>query len=309
MGTELAVRNDLIVSLDDIQRLSKMFLATGFIKVERPGDAQQGIAELATKILAGREAGFEPFASVTGISIIKGRPTFGGNLFATAVKKSGKYDYRIREKTDKACTIEFFQLYGSKYESIHIETFTAEEARRAGTQNMDKFPKNMLFNRCISNGVKACCPDVFLGVTVYTPEEMGAQVDENGDYVEVTARTVDQDTGEIFDTPAPVIAPSIEPAPTDEPEKITDRSMKQMHAIGIKLYGKDGWSQKRAEIVAHLTKQQYTSANYLTEAQARQIIEGMDKKLKDAAQQLVNGTPEPFSQDEVTALDPEAMFA
>src|SRR5574339_232881 len=49
-------------------------------------------------------------------------------------------------------------------------TFTIEDAKKAGTKNLDKFPRNMLFARAISNGVKWFCPDVFAG-PVYTPEE------------------------------------------------------------------------------------------------------------------------------------------
>jgi len=40
---------------------------------------------------------------------------------------------------------------------------------------MDKFPKNMLFARAMSNGIKWFTPDVFAG-PVYTPEELGSAV-------------------------------------------------------------------------------------------------------------------------------------
>jgi hypothetical protein len=43
----------------------------------------------------------------------------------------------------------------------------------------------MLFARAMSNGVKWFCPDVMNGSTVYTPEELGADVDEDGNIVSI----------------------------------------------------------------------------------------------------------------------------
>lgn len=43
----------------------------------------------------------------------------------------------------------------------------------------------MLFARAISNGVKFFCPDIFLGATVYTPDELGATVNEDGEVIEL----------------------------------------------------------------------------------------------------------------------------
>jgi len=130
-------------------------------------------AQAMVKIQAGAELGIKPFAAMSGIHIIAGKATIGAGLIASAIKGSGKYDYRITEQSDKICSIQFFQ--GS--EAIGISTFTIEEAKKAGTKNMDKFPANMLFARAISNGVKWFTPDVFQG-PVYVPEEMGAVVTE-----------------------------------------------------------------------------------------------------------------------------------
>ncbi|RDT44717.1 hypothetical protein DXF87_27490, partial [Enterobacter roggenkampii] len=53
---------------------------------------------------------------------------------------------------------------------------------------MDKFPKNMLFARAMSNGVKWFTPDVFSG-PVYTPEELGGvQITEDVQHEEVDTR-------------------------------------------------------------------------------------------------------------------------
>lgn len=120
------------------------------------------------KIQAGKEIGIAPFAAMSGIHIMQGKATVGATLMAGCVKASPKYDYKVLQITDKVCELEFFESGKSVGKSL----FTSEDAQKAGTQNMSKFPKNMLFARAISNGVKWYCPDVFT-MPVYTPEEMG----------------------------------------------------------------------------------------------------------------------------------------
>lgn len=124
-------------------------------------------AQAVVKIQAGAEIGIPPFAAMSGIHIIQGKPTIGAGLIASAVKGSGKYDYRVIEQTEKNCNIDFFQ----GKEKLGTSSFSIEDAKKAQTKNLDKFPKNMLFARAISNGVKWYCPDVFSG-PVYVPEEM-----------------------------------------------------------------------------------------------------------------------------------------
>lgn len=132
-------------------------------------------AQAIVKIQAGQEIGIPPFAAMTGIHIIQGKPTIGAGLIASRVKGSGKYDYKVIQNDDKQCSIDFYQGQNK----IGNSTFTIEDAKKAGTKNLDKFPKNMLFARAISNGVKWFCPDVFSG-PVYVPQEMGADVTEEG---------------------------------------------------------------------------------------------------------------------------------
>jgi len=150
--------------------------ASGFFQDSR--DAAQAVV----KIMAGREMGFGPFAAMTGVYIIQGRPSIGANLMAAAVKKSGRYDYRVVEMTSEKCAIDFFQ----GKDVLGRSTFTLDEAKKAGTKNLDKFPRNMLFARAMSNGCRWYCPDVFNGAAVYTPEELGANVNEDGEVIEST---------------------------------------------------------------------------------------------------------------------------
>jgi len=150
-------------SITEIMGIGKAFAESGMFTDIKTA------AQAIVKIQAGAEIGLPPFASMTGIHIISGKPTIGAGLIASSIKGSGKYDYRVKENTEKVCTIEFYQ----GKEVLGSSTFTIEDARKAGTKNLEKFPKNMLFARCISNGVKWFCPDVFAG-PVYVPEEMEA---------------------------------------------------------------------------------------------------------------------------------------
>lgn len=148
-------------------------------------DASQAIV----KVLAGRELGIGPIASMTGINIIKGKPALGANLMASCVRRSGRYDYRVKELTPQNAVIEFFEIIGGKRESIGISSFSIAEAQKAGTQNLEKFPRNMLFARALSNGVRWYCPDA-TGGPVYTPEELGAPVNGDGEIIESSAKLV-----------------------------------------------------------------------------------------------------------------------
>lgn len=148
-------------TFEDVLQLGKVFAASGFFS-----DVKDQ-AQAVVKILAGQELGLPPMVSMTGIHIVKGKPMLGADLLAKKVKSSGKYDYRVLRLDDKACEIEFFQAG----QPLGKSSFTIEEAKRAGTQNLDKFARNMLFARTISNGVRWYCPDVTT-MTTYVDGEL-----------------------------------------------------------------------------------------------------------------------------------------
>jgi hypothetical protein len=178
------------MTIDEVMTVGKTMAASGYFQ-----DAKQA-AQAVVKILAGREMGFGPFASMTGINIIKSKPAIGGNLMAAAVKNHPKYDYRVVVLDADVCELAFFE--GSN--ELGRSVFTKEDAAAAevgklvapgATRNMiTRFARNMLFNRAMSNGVRWYCPDVFMGAPVYTPDELGAQTNADGDILNVTPTTI-----------------------------------------------------------------------------------------------------------------------
>jgi hypothetical protein len=170
--------NQIVKSTSDALSIGETFFKSGMFADIK--SAQQAVV----KIMAGAEMGISPFAAMAGIHIIQGKPKIGAGLMAARVKGFGKYDYRVVEHTDKVCSIEYFQVA----KSLGISTFTIEDARKAGTKNLDKFPKNMLFARAMSNGVKWYTPDIYES-PVYVPEEMEA-VTEDATSIEVPKKKV-----------------------------------------------------------------------------------------------------------------------
>lgn len=170
----LEVRN-----VDDLTRLARVFHASGLFTRNGNPDAQ--LAQCAVQLMAGMEAGFTPFASITGVYVVNGRPGFSAQLLAQAIKRHPDYDYRVLEKTDKVCRIRFLR----RGEELGLETFTMEMAERAGLTKggpWKQYPEAMLFARCLTAGMRTHCPDALGGHTAYTPEELGAQgqIDEDG---------------------------------------------------------------------------------------------------------------------------------
>ena len=205
MDKQLAV----IPDFDTTQRMSMALYKSGYFS-----DVKSE-AQAIVKVLAGQELGLPPFASMTGIHIIKGKPVLGSNVIATLVKNDPRYDYQITTATDETCTIEWYE----DKVSSGFSQFTITEAKRAGLASRDnwqKYPSDMLFARAISRGARRYAPGIFGGAPVYTPDELGAEVDPDG-YV------IEGETVDTVDEPAPTgngqapVVETTEPAPADEP--------------------------------------------------------------------------------------------
>jgi hypothetical protein len=195
----------------DPVKLGQVLAASGFFADSRSA------AQAAVKVMAGAELGFPPIASMTGVYIVKGRVTLSANLIAAAIKRSDKYDYRVKTHSAEACVIEFIE--GNR--TIGVSEFTMDDAKSAGLAGSDtykKHPRNMLFARAISNGAKWYCPDVF-GGPIYTPDELGEEVDP--------------ETGEIQNyTPPPAAEPEpVEAQVVQDPVYLDEDRVAQLYEL------------------------------------------------------------------------------
>lgn len=195
-------------NLAEIVELGKLMAATGFFK--DVNDAGRAVA----KMLYGAELGIGPMVALMDIDIIEGAPSPSANLIGGLIKKSRRYNYRVRESTAIRCAIEFFERDGDAWESAGVSTYTWEQASavkdkygKALTSKpvWQSYPDAMLFARAMTAGARKFCPDVFGGAAIYTAEELGAPVEYNPATGTMTAQVVPPPA-----LPAPV-TPSGEP--------------------------------------------------------------------------------------------------
>lgn len=207
----VAQTTDIAATWAEVQDMGKAFFASGMFS-----DIKSQ-AQAVVKIVAGRELGLPAIYSMQNINLIRNRLCTSANTLALLVKRSGRYNYRMKEHTDEKCAIAFFENDAGKWIEVGDSTFTIQDAKRANLIQPDsgwvKYPRAMLFSRAISQGARIYCPDAIGGM--YTDEEIRSIPSKPG--VEVMEGSfMDSGTPEISHK-AKVKGPSTTSDTTQEP--------------------------------------------------------------------------------------------
>lgn len=146
------------VDLRELTGIAAIFCASGMfdnIKTE---------AQAAVKIMAGQAFGFDPITSMAHVHLIQGKAYLGAKLQAALIKASGRYNYKIIEHTETACSVQFMGLVGGEWKAMSLPIkYTIAEATNAGLMSnptWKKYPKAMLFASCIRQGMTRLTPDL-----------------------------------------------------------------------------------------------------------------------------------------------------
>lgn len=187
--------NDLTVT--ETQTLAAAMHKSGYFPDLKNAD------QALVKIAAGREFGLGPWAAITQIHIVQGRPTLGANMLAAMVKRSGKYDYTVQRLDDEACELVVTQDGKPCGPAIAYTTEDAKKADLLGKDNWKKYRQDMLFARAITRAVRRHCPDVTAGIAAYVPDELEPAPEAP---VHVPAEVVTETvTTTVSSEPAPVV--------------------------------------------------------------------------------------------------------
>ncbi|MFD6873251.1 MULTISPECIES: recombinase RecT [unclassified Streptomyces] len=143
----------------------------------------------------GRALGLDVVTTITTIHVIKGKPTQSADLMLGRARTAG---HRVRIKSERdRCEVRIMRHDDPDDETV-IE-WTLDDAVTAGLcelrngrpysrdqknqpQPWEKYPRAMLRSRAIAEAVRSACPEVLHGA-IYTPEELGEVVDQEGNPV------------------------------------------------------------------------------------------------------------------------------
>jgi hypothetical protein len=147
----------------------------------------------------GAMLGIHPLTAIAGVHVVDGKPTASSSLVAGLVRRAG-HRLRITKDVDQRgepfARVEIRRHDDPEFPFVSV--WTVEDAIKAkllrrnadgslvGTKDKSAWTtylRNMLVARAITECARDACPEALSGLN-YTPEELGAVVDVDGDVIE-----------------------------------------------------------------------------------------------------------------------------
>ena len=222
--TELARRtNQQVVphmSMNDKMQYAQALAQASLL----PKQYQRNPGNVLLAVELGESLGIPPIQAINTVHVIEGKPSASSGLISALVRRAG---HTLRVKgDDQSATAEIVRSDDPDFTySVTWDMGRARNAGVTGKDNWKKYPAAMLKARAITEVARDACQEALMGVQ-YTPEELGAVVDEEGNVVDQSGPRGTQPRGGRFGlsgnfqqpSPAAPLAEQPTPAPVPAPE-------------------------------------------------------------------------------------------
>lgn len=272
MNTDIAVQQS---TLDEKMAWSKA-MATGDML---PRQYRGNPANLMFACEYADALGIPRINALTSIHVIDGKPTASADLIASLVRKAG-HKMRV-EGDDTYAEVTVIRVDDPDYvpNPVRWDEAKARKAGKWGSKGpWTNYPAAMLRSRAITEAARMWASDALFGV-IYTSEEIGGQVTDDGDTVITAAPLRRVKAADIIEPSTPVVA-AVETVEAtvadedderqDEPEPLSERTRGQLYA----LFTQKGITDRSTQLagLSTLLGRELTSRSELTEDDARTVI-------------------------------------
>lgn len=183
--TEIVKADPIATNLPDMVRYAEHLADANLL----PGQYRRQPANVLYAMEYGRTLGITPLAAITGIHVIEGKPSASSALISGLVRQAG---HKLRVSGNGlSATAEIIRSDDPEFTySVTWELRrnangnpNAEDAGLINKQVWKNYPAAMLKARAITQVARDACEEVLFGLH-YTPEELGAYVDQDGNPVD-----------------------------------------------------------------------------------------------------------------------------
>jgi hypothetical protein len=193
-GAEVAVRTQPApMAMGAKLRYAEMLAKSGLL----PRDYRHNPANVLFAVEYGQMLGIPAMAAITGIHVIDGKPTASAGLISALVRRAG---HKLRIGYDAAKMTGWAEIvraddpdytFRSEWDlprAVTAELCIIKDGKPFATDKNGKslpwrkFFPSMVKHRAVTEAARDACEEILFGLH-YTPEELGAEVDEGGSVI------------------------------------------------------------------------------------------------------------------------------
>lgn len=193
-GAEVAIRTQpAAMAMSAKMKYAGMLAKSGLL----PKDYRYNPANVLFGVEYGQMLGLQPMAAITGIHVIDGKPTASAGLISALVRRAG---HKLRVGYDASKMMGWAEVvraddpdytFRSEWDlnrAVTAELCTVKDGKPFALDSKGKslpwrkFFPSMTKARAITEVARDACEEVLFGLH-YTPEELGAEVDDAGSVI------------------------------------------------------------------------------------------------------------------------------
>jgi hypothetical protein len=184
VSAELVRHEGTAASLPEKMQYAQALAVSGML----PAQYRQQPANLLWAMEYADSLGLHPMTAITGVHVIEGKPSASSALISALVRRAG---HKLRVTgNDQRAVAQIVRVDDPEFTFEAVWTMErAQQAGLTGKKVWKQYPAAMLKARAITEVARDACEEALSGMH-YTPEELGANVDVDGNPVDAEVQTL-----------------------------------------------------------------------------------------------------------------------